>query len=119
MKKTFGFFLLIFLMLTAHSYAAVSWKPCTWKMPSMHWNSEDYGNRVANKLGVGASNLLLGWTELVTQPVTHHASGQELAQSLGRGLVNALGDTGGGALQVITFAFPDINVPLPEGGIKI
>lgn len=78
------------------------------------WRSEvTYGDQAKSKLGFGAKNLLLGWTELFTEPVE-----QKSALGIGQGLGNAVMDTVGGFLHLVTFPFTSVDVPLPENGVN-
>lgn len=78
------------------------------------WRSEaTYGDQAKSKLGFGAKNLLLGWTELFTEPVE-----QKSAMGIGQGLGNAVMDTVGGFLHLVTFPLTGVDVPLPENGVN-
>ncbi|MBI4355968.1 MAG: hypothetical protein HY597_05950 [Candidatus Omnitrophica bacterium] len=83
------------------------------------WTSEaEYGKRAFGKLGFGAKNLLLGWTELFTEPKEAIEGGGNFFGGLWRGLVKGVGDEVGGAVHIVTFPFTEIDVPLPEGGVS-
>ena len=83
------------------------------------WTSEtEYGKRAFGKLGFGAKNLLLGWTELFTEPKASIDKGENFFMGLGRGIKNGLEDELGGAVHIVTFPFTEIDVPLPEGGVS-
>lgn len=73
-----------------------------------------YSEKVTAKLSFGYKNLLGGWTELFTEP----ASGEgNVFQGIGRGLTNFVVYTAGGALHLVTFLIPQIDIPLPGNGI--
>lgn len=79
------------------------------------WNTEvTYKDKAFSKLGYGAKNALLGWTELFTEFFE-----DKRAESIGQGLGNAVMNTVGGVLHVVTFPFTGIDVPLPENGVDI
>ena len=69
------------------------------------------------KFYYGFKNLLLGWTELITEPDESIWNGENVLVGLVRGTWNAVGQTAGGALQVLTFPFTRFDIPLPEGGV--
>jgi len=69
------------------------------------------------KAGDGLTNLALGWTEIFTEPYDAGKKGDNVLVGLGKGLWNAVGDTVGGAINLVTFFIPKATVPLPEGGI--
>ena len=83
------------------------------------WTAEvGWGTRAVGKLGFGIKNLLLGWTELFTEPKEASAEGRNVFGGLGRGLVNGLADTVGGAVHIVTFPITGLDAPLPEGGVE-
>ncbi len=84
------------------------------------WTSEtEYGKRAFGKLGFGAKNLLLGWTELFMEPKASIDKGENFFVGLWHGLVKGVGDEVGGAVHVVTFPFTEIDVPLPAGGVSL
>ncbi|MBI3319139.1 MAG: hypothetical protein HYZ89_00920 [Candidatus Omnitrophica bacterium] len=83
------------------------------------WTSEPtYGDRVKGKLVFGAKNLLLGWTELFTEPKEALDAGGNFFVGLGKGLKNGLENELGGVVHLVTFPVPQVDAPLPEGGVK-
>ena len=76
--------------------------------------ADDYGAQAGGKLGFGLKNVLLGWTELITEPVE-----QKSFWGVGQGLGNAVMDTVGGLLHVLTAPVTTIDVPLPENGTNL
>ena len=107
MKKSICLMILM-LMVSNLAFAASPWTTET-----------TYGNKTIKKLGFGAKNLLLGWTEIVRQPSKHTSSGKAFAQSIGQGLFNTVVYTVGGALHVITFPITNLDVPLPQDGVQL
>lgn len=84
------------------------------------WTSETgYANRAKGKLVFGAKNLLLGWTELFTEPKEALDGGENFFVGLGRGLKNAVEDELGGAVHLVTFLIPQVDAPLPGGGVQL
>ena len=84
------------------------------------WAKETgYVNQAKGKLIYGVKNVLLGWTELFTQPYEDAQNGENILMGIGKGVWNAVGQTVGGALHAVTFPIPAIDVPLPEGGTQV
>ena len=84
------------------------------------WTSEvGYSNRVIGKLGFGVKNLLLGWTEIFTEPKEALDSGGNFFVGLGKGLKNGIEQELGGVVHITTFLITGIDAPLPEGGTKL
>ncbi len=82
--------------------------------PSPWTNNATYGEQARGKFFFGAKNLFLGWTELVTEPVE-----QRNILGVGQGLGNAVMDTVGGFLHLVTSPVTSIDVPLPESGTNL
>jgi len=78
-----------------------------------------WGEKAGGKLKYGATNLLLGWTSLFREPVKASKAGENLFTGIGRGIWDAVGQTVGGAVDVVTFPVPQIDIPLPEGGTDL
>ena len=84
------------------------------------WTSEvGWTNRAIGKLGFGLKNVLLGWTDLFVEPKETMDGGGNILAGLGIGLKDALENTIGGALHVVTFPITGLDVPLPEGGTQL
>lgn len=84
------------------------------------WTSEmGYTNRAVSKLGFGLKNLLLGWTDLFVEPKEAGESGANVFAGLGVGLKDAIENTLGGAVHIVTFPITAIDAPLPEGGTQL
>ncbi len=84
------------------------------------WTSEvGYSNRAIGKLGFGVKNLLLGWTDLFIEPKEASDAGEGLLKGIGVGLKDAVANTLGGVVHVVTFPITGIDAPLPEGGTQL
>ena len=84
------------------------------------WTSEvGYSNRAIGKLGFGVKNLLLGWTEIFTEPKSALDEGGNFFVGLGKGLKNGIEQELGGVVHLVTFPITAIDAPLPEGGTQI
>ena len=84
------------------------------------WTNEaGYTNRVVGKLGFGIKNLLLGWTDLITEPRDAMAEGGNFFTGLGYGLKDALENELGGVVHLVTFPITAVDAPLPEGGVDL
>jgi len=81
--------------------------------PSPWASGATYGEQAWGKLGFGLKNLLLGWTELITEPFE-----QKNVLGIGQGLGNAVMDTVGGLLHTATAPVTSVDVPLPESGVN-
>ena len=98
-------------------------------VPSAGWaaspwtHKATYQDKMVGKLGFGLKNLLLGWTELIKEPIHHFqkAEHNRLGHGmigLGEGLVNAIDETIGGAVHLVTFPVVSLDVPLPHDGVQ-
>ena len=84
------------------------------------WTREvGYSNQAVGKLGFGVKNLLLGWTDLFREPYDASQSGKSLASGIGKGVLDTISNELGGALHIITFPLPQVDVPLPDGGVQL
>lgn len=84
------------------------------------WTSEmGYANRAKGKLVFGLKNLLLGWTDLFVEPKEAVDGGGNVLRGIGIGLKDAVENTLGGAMQLVTFPITGVDVPLPEGGTQL
>jgi len=115
-------FFLIFLSVhfTAFAYSTVAALPKqAEELESHEWHKEPvYMDRAMGKLVFGSINLLLGWTELFTEPYEAAGVGDNIFWGIGKGIFNFAGDTAGGALTILTFPFTTLKIPLPEGGVE-
>ena len=85
---------------------------------------EKYGDRCIEKLDFGMPNLLMGWTVILSEPVTHYKKTGSpwketlgIFSSFGKGLLLFPVDTVGGALNAATFFIPG-KIPLPKNGVN-
>ena len=84
------------------------------------WTSQTgWSTRAAHKLGFGAKNLLLGWTDLFTEPAEETQAGGNLLKGIGIGLKDGVENMVGGAVHIVTFPITCLDVPLPEGGVQL
>lgn len=84
------------------------------------WTHEmGYWNRVGHKLGFGVKNLLLGWTELFTEPKEASEAHGSVLKGIGVGLKDTLWDELGGVVHIVTFPVTAVDAPLPEGGVQL
>ncbi len=84
------------------------------------WADEStYATKAAAKLKYGLTNTLLGWTSLIRTPVSASQSGENVLIGIAQGVWDAVGQTCGGALHLVTFPIPAVDVPLPKGGTDI
>ena len=103
MIKRVSIFLVIFALIASPAFAA----------------GNQCMEKCAGKFGYGLTNVLLGWTEIFQEPYQAGKEGKNVLVGAGEGLVNAVGDTVGGALNLVTFFIPKLEIPLPEGGTDI
>ena len=84
------------------------------------WTKElGYSNRAVGKLGFGAKNLLLGWTEIISKTSEASKSNSNVLKGLGMGLKDGVEDTLGGAVHLVTFPITCLDAPLPGGGVQL
>ncbi len=84
------------------------------------WTHEmGYSNRAVSKLGFGVKNLLLGWTNLFIEPKKASESGGNVFAGFGMGLKDAVENTLGGVVHIVTFPITGIDAPLPGGGTQL
>ena len=110
MKKTLAL-LIVLAVFAAPLYAA---EPSAWKA-----KGGSYGEIVGHKFIYGLSNVALGWSEILTEPYEAIRDGENPLMGFGKGIWNAVGDTVGGVLHLVTFPCPKTDIPLPEGGIVL
>lgn len=83
------------------------------------WTTETtWSDKATKKLIFGGKNLLGGWTELFSQPSNYHKEGKNVGEGIVKGFVNTLVYTVGGAVHVVTFPIPQIDLPLPNDGVQ-
>ncbi len=112
-------------ILTVSVFALLAVFAASTAFAASPWTQETtYAKKVAGKLDFGVKNLFGGWTALLPSQMgcaaNNHKNcpGMCCVKSLGTGLVNAVVDTVGGALHVVTFPIP-LDVPLPNDGVQI
>ena len=110
MSKKLGMLVAVLAIVAA---PALAYAASPWAMES------GWGNQAKGKAVYGLKNTLLGWTEIFTQPKDTLDEGGNFFVGVGTGLWNAVGQTVGGILHLVTFPIPQIDVPLPEGGTKV
>jgi hypothetical protein len=85
------------------------------------WTEEEtYSKRIAGKLHFGLMNTLLGWTDLIWEPIRggkQCESCDNVWKGLGKGLTDAFVNEVGGAIHLITFPIV-VDVPLPDNGVQ-
>ena len=72
-------------------------------------DTSSYPAKAGAMLVRGAANTLLGWTELIRQPVDEVKSGGNVVTGLGKGVGQTIRRTLGGVGEVLTFWTPKIN----------
>ena len=88
--------------------------------PSLWTEAHGYKERAKHKLIFASKNTLFGWAELYDESKEAYRQEHEgVMKGFGRGLVNMLGDTVGGAVQLTTFPITAFDAPLPEGGTNV
>ena len=85
---------------------------------------DDYGKSCGDKIDFGVPNFLMGWTLIISEPVTHYKKTESrwkdtmgILASAGKGLLLFPIDTAGGALNAATFFIPG-KIPLPKNGVN-
>lgn len=118
MSKRFGVWVVIAILVAspALGFAAAGGET----MSGSPWAQEmGWGNQARGKFVYGLKNVLLGWTELFTEPKDALSEGTNFFVGIGHGLWNGVGQTIGGVLHLVTFPITAIDVPLPEGGTQV
>ncbi|MBI4115068.1 MAG: hypothetical protein HY447_00675 [Candidatus Omnitrophica bacterium] len=77
-----------------------------------------YTERLAGKLEFGLTNTLLGWVDLFAEPNKAANEGKNVWGGLGKGLIDTVVNTVGGAFHLVTFPIP-VDIPLPENGVDL
>ncbi len=86
---------------------------------SSSWTHETtYAQRAFHKLGFGLKNLFLGWTDLFTEPFAASKADENVIAATFVGIKDALENTLGGAVHLVTFPITGLDAPLPEGGTE-
>ena len=108
MKKIMVF-LAVFMLFASSAFAASP------------WNREGIsrGEKMKEKAIYGFKNVALGWTEILQETGEAIQAKKCPFKGFGTGVWNAVGDTLGGAVHLVTFWCPKTDIPLPEGGTDI
>ena len=72
-------------------------------------DSASYPSKAGYTLVRGAANTLLGWTELIRQPVSEVKGGGNVFTGLAKGVGEGVKRTLGGAAEVVTFWTPKMK----------
>ncbi len=84
-------------------------------MAASSWTMENsYTDKATAKFEFGFTNVLLGWTDLIREPINQ----DNLAYGIGKGLSDAVLNTVGGVLHLGTFFIP-VDIPLPDNGVQL
>ena len=108
MKKTMFVMVLALIaaLAPAMAFAASPWT-----------QKADYSGKVTAKFQYGFRNTLLGWTKLFSDPEEAGKQKTCVAKGIVKGLVDTVLVTVGGALHLVTFLVPQIDVPIPGNGV--
>lgn len=87
--------------------------------PSPWTHEMGYSKQAVGKLGFGLKNLLLGWTDLFVKPKEAADAGDSVVKGIGVGVKDAVENTLGGVVHIVTFPLPQIDAPLPGGGTQL
>ncbi|MBI3087897.1 MAG: hypothetical protein HYY91_03320 [Candidatus Omnitrophica bacterium] len=112
--------------LPAMGYAAEGMSGAKWTLSltkdytASPWTSEvGWSNRAGGKFVFGLKNALLGWADLFTEPKEAIDGGGNFFVGLGYGVKDAVENTLGGVVHVVTFPLTELDAPLPEGGTQL
>ncbi|HOW88340.1 MAG TPA: hypothetical protein PKV84_06775 [Candidatus Omnitrophota bacterium] len=92
--------------------------PMAFATPSAWTEEKNYGDRVSGKLQFGLANTLLGWIDLFAEPNKFANEGKNVWSGVGKGMVDSVVNTVGGAIHLVTFPVP-ADLPLPDGGVDL
>ena len=109
MKKMFVLLLLTTMFLSP----ALGFADSPWTEKST------YNSEVAGKLQFGLKNMFLGWLDLFIEPIRagcHCKEGDNVVAGIGKGVMDAIYNTVGGAVHLVTFPLI-ADFPLPEDGV--
>lgn len=107
MKKIMSLVVILSMFLAPLAFAASPWTA-----------EKTYGDRITGKFAFGLQNTLLGWVQLFVVPNKYASESKNVWKGVGRGFVEAVVDTVGGALQLVTFPIP-ADIPLPNNGVDL
>jgi len=107
MKKIISLVVVLSMLLAPAAFAGSPWA-----------SEKTYGEKTVGKLEFGLTNTLLGLSKAVTVPMAYSNEGKNVWAGVGQGLIEAVVDTVGGAVHLVTFPFP-VDVPLPGNGVDL
>ena len=115
MKKMITMVIMLGLVLAPTGFAASPWT-----------EEDGYKMQALKKLEFGLKNFLGGWTELINVPMDEYKASEDGAKAksiainngVAQGLFNAVTYMIGGALHTATFFLPQVDVELPDNGVK-
>ena len=103
MKKIMSLVVVLCMLLVPMAFAASPWV-----------NGKTYGEKVSSKLEYGLTNTALGWTKLFTTPTEYSKDKKNVWAGVGQGLVDTVVTTVVGAVQLITFPIPQVDLAIPS-----
>ena len=109
MMKKITVLVICLMMLSTSVFAASS----PWNNPKA-----SYGQQAMHKFAYGLTNTVLGWSKIFTKPYEAASNHTDFATGVVTGLWQGVADTVGGVLHLVTFPIPQIDIPLPDGGIS-
>ena len=87
-------------------------------------SSMEYMKAFDHKFESGATNFVVGWTEVVRQPLRQlHKEDKKnkilkFSEGFAQGAVFAVVDMAGGFLNALTSPLPQFKIPLPQQGVQ-
>ena len=72
-------------------------------------DTSSYPSKAGHTLVRGASNALLGWTELIRQPASEVKDGGSVLMGIGKGIGQTVTRTLGGVAEALTFWTPKVQ----------
>lgn len=117
MKKALFFCIVCILVLPASGFAA--------ELAAEEPTAIDiYLEKVDKKFDRGVNNFVIGWAEIIRQPIVYSQNEEKknpalkAAQGLGAGFLIGPADILGGFFNAATALLPQFEIPLPQGGIQ-
>lgn len=110
MKRKLWALILAIMLSATPAFAALG------RYEASAWTErETLTEKIIGKLGFGAKNTFLGWSELIYHPYKALDRGENIVEGAAVGLWYGLADTASGIIHLVTFPFP-FDIKLPEGG---
>lgn len=107
MKKLFALFVLAITLVVSSSQA----------FAASPWTEEKtLSEKRLGKFLFGTKNVAFGWMDILYEPSKFHQEGKSPIVGFGKGMVDAVVNTLGGAAQVATFPVP-VDIPIPDNGV--